>query len=164
MGRARRSGRRPADFAQQRMRPSAPLIRGIIPTECIILHNKYDGDCFVTDLIKEHKMELSPFAIIVIAFVVIVGIYTLYLRIKTRKQGIETEAVVTDVVEQWERSGDSDTLCYYYTVEYKNYEGETVTARLGRISNTKTDLNVGDCIMIRYLKDKQGYPVMSRKQ
>ena len=108
-------------------------------------------------------MELSPFAIIVIAFVVIVGIYTLFLRIKTKKQGVETEAVVTDVTEQWERTGDTDSLCYYYTVEYKNYEGKTVAARLGRVSNTKTDLEVGDYIMIRYLKDKQGYPVMVRK-
>ena len=108
-------------------------------------------------------MELSPFAIIVIAFVAIVGIYTAFLRIRTKRNGIETEAVVTDITEQWERTGDSDSLSYYYTVEYKNYEGQTVTARLGRISNTKTDLNIGDRIVIRYLKDKQGYPVLVNK-
>ena len=105
-------------------------------------------------------MELSPFAIIVIAFVAVVGIYTVFIRIRTKRNGIEAEAVVTDITEQWERTGDTDSLSYYYIVEYKNYEGKIVTARLGRISNTKTDLNIGDRIMIRYLKDKQGYPIL----
>ena len=108
-------------------------------------------------------MKFDLFSIIIIAIVVLAACYTAYLRIKTKKNGIETEAVVTDVEETWERSGDSDTLCYYYIVEYKNYEGKTVTARLGRVSNTKTDLSIGDCILIRYLKDKQGYPVMVKR-
>ena len=108
-------------------------------------------------------MHLDLFSIIIIVFVVLVGGYAAYIQIKTKKNGIEAEAVVTDVTESWERNGDSDSLCYSYTVEYKNSEGKTVTAALGSMSNMKKDLDVGDRIVVKYLKDRQDYPVLVKK-
>lgn len=108
-------------------------------------------------------MQFDLFSVIIIVFVVLVGGYTAYIQIKTKRNGIETEAVVTNVKESWERTDDSDSLCYTYYVEYRNYEGKTVTAALGGMSNTKKDLCVGDRIRIKYLKDKQDYPLLAKK-
>ena len=105
-------------------------------------------------------MKLDMFSIIIIAIVVLVGGYAAYVQIRTRRKGIETEAVVTNVKESWERIDDHDTLCFTYTVEYINFEGETVTAALGGMSNANRHLNVGDRIKIKYLKEKQDYPIM----
>ena len=66
-------------------------------------------------------------------------------------------------LESWERIDDHDTLCYNYTVEYINFEGETVTAAFGGMSNMNKNLNVGDRITIKYLKDKQDYPIMVKR-
>ena len=108
-------------------------------------------------------MELNAFTVIIIAVVVLVGGYAVYIQIKTKRKGIETEATVTGIKESWERIGDADSLCYTYVVEYKNYEGRTVTAALGGLSDTKKDLLEGDRILIRYLKEKQDYPILVRK-
>ncbi len=57
-------------------------------------------------------MKLDLFSIIVIAAVALVGGYAVYIQIRTKRSGIEAEAVVTDVRERWERTGDTDSLCY----------------------------------------------------
>ena len=98
---------------------------------------------------------------IVIGFVAIVGIYTAYLQIRTRKSGIETEATVVDVREKWVREGDGDSLEYTYVVSYKNREGEKVEAALATVSNGKKNLEIGDRITVRYLPERQDYPVMT---
>lgn len=108
-------------------------------------------------------MKLDLFAIIVIAAVVLVGGYALFVQIKTRMKGIETEAVVTNVTETWERIDDHDTLCFNYTVEYCNFEGKTVTTALGGLSDANKHLQVGDRIVIKYLKEKQEYPILVKK-
>lgn len=109
------------------------------------------------------NMKLDLFSIIIIVIVVLVGGYATYIQIKTKRKGIETEDVVTNVKESWERIDDYDTLCYNYTVEYINFDGETVTAALGGMSNMNKNLNVGDRITIKYLKDKQDYPIMVKR-
>ena len=108
-------------------------------------------------------MKFDLFAIIIIAVVVLVGGYAAYLQIRTRRRGIETRAVVIGVTERWERTGDSDSLCYSYTVEYTNFEGTVVTAALGGMTSADRHLSQGDCILIRYLKDRQDYPIMVKK-
>ena len=108
-------------------------------------------------------MQLDLFSVIVIVAVILVGGYAAYVQIRTKRNGIETDAVVTDIRESWERTGDTDSLCYTYTVEYRNYEGRTVTAALGGMSDARKDLDVGDRIRIRYLKNKQDYPIMVKK-
>ena len=108
-------------------------------------------------------MQLNLFSIIVIAIVVLVGAYAIYIHIKTKKQGLEAEAVVTGVQESWERTGDADHLCYTYTVEYENFAGQKVTAALGGLSDGKKDLHQGDRILVKYLKEKQDYPIMVKK-
>ena len=108
-------------------------------------------------------MELDLFSIIVIVVVALVGCYALYVQIKTKRKGIEAEAVVTGVSESWERVDEHDELCYSYTVQYENFEGTPVTAALGGMSNSNKHLNVGDRIMIKYLKERQDYPVLVKK-
>ena len=108
-------------------------------------------------------MKLDLFPIIIIAVVVLAGGYAAFLQIRTRRRGVETTAVVTGVTERWERTGDADSLCYGYTVEYTNCEGAVVTAALGGMSNADRHLSRGDRILIRYLKDRQDYPIMVKK-
>lgn len=82
---------------------------------------------------------------------------------QNQKKGIETVAVVTNIEESWESVGEADSLCYTYTVEYKNYEGKMITAALGGMSDTNKKLSTGDRIMIKYLEDKQDYPILVKK-
>ena len=108
-------------------------------------------------------MKFDLFSIIIIIIVAIVGSYAIYIQIKTKRIGIETDATVTDVKKEWERTGDDDFLSYYYTIEYVNYEGKKVSAVLGGLTNSSKNLDVGDHIRVKYLKNKQDYPIMIKK-
>ena len=108
-------------------------------------------------------MQLDLFSIIVIAVVALVGVYAVYIQIKTRKNGIETEAVIINVKETWDDDGDSHSLSYKYTVEYTNFEGKKVAAALGRMTNSDLKLGEGDRVTIKYLKDKQDYQILAEK-
>ncbi len=108
-------------------------------------------------------MQLDWFSIIILTAVVLVGGYAIVIQILTKKKGIETEAVVTNVRESWDHHGEHATLSYTYSVEFRNEDGETVVTALGGLSDAKKDLEVGDRIVIKYLKDKQEYPIMVRK-
>ena len=108
-------------------------------------------------------MQLDLFSVVIVALVVLVGGYALFIQLKTKKKGIEAEAVITAVREDWERLGESDSLRYTYTVEYENFAGQKVTAALGGLSDGKKDLREGDRILVRYLKEKQDYPIMVKK-
>ena len=105
-------------------------------------------------------MKLDLFAVIIITIVAVLAVYAVYIQIKTKKSGYEAEAVVVDVAESWDRTGDDYFLEYKYTVEYTNYEGQTVTAALGGLTRSNKHLEVGDRIKIKYLKNKQEYPIM----
>ena len=89
-------------------------------------------------------MKFDLFSIVVLIIVALGGSYAVYIQIKTKRTGIETEATVTDVRTEWERTGDDDFLSYYYTVEYLNYEGNKVTAVLGGLTSSSKDLEVGE--------------------
>ena len=105
-------------------------------------------------------MKFDLFSIIIIVVVVLVGGYAAYIQIKTKRYGIETDAVVTNVRESWDNDDESGSLCYTYTIEYQNYEGITITAALGGMSDKIRNLAVGDRIRIKYLKNKQDYPIL----
>lgn len=102
-------------------------------------------------------------SILIIAVVALAGGYAAYLQIKIKRHGVEADAVVINVKENWERIGDSDSLCYTYIVEYKNCDGTMITAALGGMSNTNKKLHAGDRIRIKYLKDKQDYPIWVKR-
>ena len=99
---------------------------------------------------------------IIIAVVAVVGLYAAYIQIKTKRQGIEVQAQVVNVSEEWENDGDTHSLVYKYTVQYRTIDGETVTTGLGGMSNSNKHLQVGDIITVRYLPEKQNYPIMVR--
>ena len=108
-------------------------------------------------------MKPDLFCVIVIAIVVLVGAYAVYIQIRTIRKGIETEAVVVGVRKTWDCTGDADFLSYTYTVEYRNFEGRTVTAALGGLTDSNKNLSEGDRIVIKYLKEKQDYQILVKK-
>ena len=99
---------------------------------------------------------------IFVAFIVIGFIWSRIVTGKVKKEGIETEAVVSRIeIHEWE-SGDVETwtgteITKEPYVTFINTEGETVEAML---SNPKRGLEVGDRLKIKYLPEKQDYPVM----
>ena len=101
------------------------------------------------------------FKYIFIGFFVLIAIGALWAYVvtnKVKKHGIETEAVVSRIEVQ--ESLDSDNCvsrtekCY---VSYVNQNGETVEAVL---SNPKKGLKQGSRLKIKYLPEKQEYPVL----
>ena len=101
------------------------------------------------------------FKYIFIGFFVLIAIGALWAYVvtnKVKKHGIETEAVVSRIEVQ--ESLDSDNCvsrtekCY---VSYVNQNGETVEAVL---SNPKKGLKQGSKLKIKYLPEKQEYPVL----
>ena len=101
------------------------------------------------------------FKYIFIGFFVLIAIGAVWAYVvsnKVKKHGIETEAVVSRIDVQ--ESLDSDNCvsrtetCY---VSYVNQNGETVEAVL---SNPKKGLKQGSRLKIKYLLEKQEYPVL----
>lgn len=80
---------------------------------------------------------------------------------KVKKEGVETEAVVSRIEEhEWVGDAvdpDRITVCYYIT--YTNQEGQAVEALL---SNPKgLSFDIGSRMKIKYLPDRQEYPVLT---
>ena len=97
---------------------------------------------------------------IIIALVAIAGVYALYIEIKTKRQGIETVATVTGVSKEWSVGGNDPDLEYKYYIEYINKNGEKVETVLGGMTTGNKHLEEGDRIRVRYLPEKQEYPIM----
>ena len=101
------------------------------------------------------------FKYIFIGFFVLIAIGALWAYVvtnKVKKHGIETEAVVSRIEVQ--ESLDSDN-CVSRTekchVSYVNQNGKSVEAVL---SNPKKGLKQGSRLIIKYLPEKQDYPVL----
>ena len=105
-------------------------------------------------------MGIDWFSIIIITLVAVVGLYAAYIQIKTKRQGIETQAQVMDVIKEWNHDGDSPSLEYKYVIKYTNKAGEVITTCLGGMMNNNKELEPGDLITVRYLPYKQEYPIM----
>ena len=71
---------------------------------------------------------MSPFAIVVIVFVVAVGLFVGYKNLYTKKHGIETEATVTRIDEEVQSDSDGISTTYKYYVRYTTAEGQAQDA------------------------------------
>ena len=101
--------------------------------------------------------------IIVLAAFAAGGIWAFAVTKKAKKEGIETDAAVTRVVlHEWNgQTGDMHTQDSYteeYYVTYTNQEGQSVEAMLTNPGDHT--FRQGDKIKIRYLPDRQDYPVL----
>lgn len=101
--------------------------------------------------------------IVILAAFAIGGIWAFAVSKKVKKEGIETEAVVSRVeIHEW-TGGTGDTwaqnnVTEEYYITYTNQEGQTVEAMLTNPgSNT---FKKGDRIKIKYLPGRQDYPVL----
>lgn len=84
------------------------------------------------------------------------GIYSLVRRSKVKKNGIETNAVVTKAYIDrimGEGFARADPVAY---VSYRNQAGQTVEAKL---SNPSGKLSAGMQIRIKYMPEKPNYAV-----
>ena len=102
------------------------------------------------------------FGIILAAFA-IGGIWAFVVSKKVKEKGIETNAVVSRVeLHEWS-GGTGDTwagndITEDYYITYTNQEGQSVEALLTNPGDHT--FKVGDRIRIKYLPDRQDYPVM----
>ncbi len=119
---------------------------------------------------------------IVIVILVVLGIVLVRSIVHKSKRnraimqnGIETDAVVTRVVESVstddddEDGGGSETYSYSYYVTFQTQEGQTVEARLGsgktldvRVGGAgwDRDLHEGSHVRIMYLPERPDYAIL----
>ena len=91
------------------------------------------------------------------AVLVVAAVYTLFLRTKLRREGIETEAVVSVVkAEYWTEVG-SMTRYSDYVVTYLD---ETGAERKASLANPKRGLRDGSRCRILYDPAKPGYALL----
>ncbi len=95
----------------------------------------------------------------VLGLFVLGGLWAFIVSRKVRRDGLETTAVVSRV-EEYERA-DLDapnTVSKNYYISYTNQAGEQVEALLG---DQRVDgLPIGSELKIKYLPDRQEYPVL----
>lgn len=100
--------------------------------------------------------------IVLLAAFAIGGIWAFAVSRKVKKEGIETVAVVTRIeLHEWSGGGDtwaSDSVTEEYYITYADMKGQTVEAMLSNPGNRT--FQVGDTIKIKYLPEKQEYPVL----
>ena len=94
------------------------------------------------------------------------GIWAFVVTRKAKKEGIETDAVVTRVeLHEWTNdTGDMigpSTYTEEYYITYTNTDGQKVEAML--TNEGKNTFKEGDRMKIRYLPDRQDYPVFIEK-
>ena len=100
--------------------------------------------------------------IMLLAAFAIGGIWAFVVSKKVKEGGIETDAVVSRIeLQEWNGwSGDvwaEDSMKVYY-INYTNQDGQIVEAMLSNPG--KRSFKEGDKIKIKYLPDRQEYPVM----
>lgn len=90
------------------------------------------------------------------------GIWAFVVTKKVKKEGYETDATISRIelqewsggIEAWEHG--SVTKDYYIT--FTNHKGQTVEALLSNPGDH--EFKKGDRIRIKYLPDRQDYPVL----
>ena len=103
--------------------------------------------------------------ILILAAFVIGGIWAFVVTKKTKKEGIETDALVSRVeLHEWSGGigdvGTQDTISEDYYITYANQKGQTVEALLSNPGDHK--FKEGDKIRIKYLPNRQDYPVLAK--
>ena len=100
--------------------------------------------------------------IILLAAFVIGGIWAFVVSKKVKKEGIETDAVVSRIeLHEWTGGADAwehSSFTEEYYITYENLDGQAVEALL---SNPGDHIfKEGDKIKIKYLPSRQEYPVL----
>lgn len=105
----------------------------------------------------------ETFFFVILAAFVIGGIWAFIVTKKAKKEGIETEAVVSRIeLHEWSGfigdvyTGPSITKDYYITC--RNKQGHSVEALLSNPGDH--EFQEGDRMVIKYLPDRQDYPVL----
>ena len=96
---------------------------------------------------EERQIFMNPLAIAAILFVAAAAVYIFYKIRYTKKNGIETEAVITRIVDE----GVGTETSYSYFVRY-TLNGQTVEARLSNPGFGK-GLEIGTQIHVKYLPE-----------
>ena len=114
----------------------------------------------------ENRQEVIVFEtvfIIILALFAIGGIWAFIVTKKVKKEGYETEASVSRIeLHEWSGgtgetwAGPSVTEDYYVT--YRNRKGQIVEALLSNPGDHT--FKVGDRMVIKYLPDREEYPVL----
>ena len=104
---------------------------------------------------------MNPFAIIVIVLVAAAALYVGYKILYTKKNGIETSAVVTRITEDTQADSDGISTSYNYYVQYTTAEGQSQEALISNPSFKS--FKVGEQIRIKYLPEKPNAAVWIKK-
>ena len=100
---------------------------------------------------------------IVLAAFALGGIWAFVVSNKVKKEGIETDAVVSRVkLHVWSggigEAATRDSVTEEYDITYTNQQGQTVESTLTNPGNHT--FKEGDRIRIKYLPERQDYPVL----
>ncbi len=101
-------------------------------------------------------MEKNVIIILIAAAIVLIGvIYSLIRNNAIKKNGTETEAVVSRITDDTtvNEDGTTDTR-YTYFVRFRTPEGKELEVQLGGATNR---LKVGDPVRIKYRPEKPNY-------
>lgn len=102
--------------------------------------------------------------IIILALFAIGGIWAFAVSKKAVKEGIETDAVISRIeLHEWSGIEDEcpiDSVTEECYITYRNHNGQNVEAILSNPGDHT--FKVGDRIQVRYLPDRQDYPVMTK--
>ena len=104
---------------------------------------------------------LIAIPVLLIGSIVAYYIYKISTNRKMKKEGIETEAVVTRVRTEIGSATDNNSTYSIYYVEYTNRAGQKIEAEL--INEPARDVWEGSTITIRYLPDKPNKALCNKK-
>jgi hypothetical protein len=104
---------------------------------------------------------MDPFAIIILGVVAGVAVFMACKIRITKKNGIEAEAVVSNVTEETTMDSDGSNTSYTYYVRYTGADGEEREAKITNVGFKKGP-EIGDRIRIKYLPEKPNAAVWIR--
>ena len=104
-------------------------------------------------------MRYINFEVMIIAFVALSFLWTLFKIIRVRMLGVEVNAFITRLEEHETTDADGIPSEYYEVyVRYQTKDGRTVNTSL---ANSNVFLNVGDWVRIKYIPGQEHYPVLA---
>ncbi|MBQ7437857.1 MAG: hypothetical protein IJV30_11140 [Oscillospiraceae bacterium] len=104
-------------------------------------------------------MRYINFEVMIIAFVALSFLWTLFKIIRVRMLGVEVNAFITRLEEHETTDADGIPSEYYEVyVRYQTKDGRTVNTSL---ANSTAFLNVGDLVRIKYIPGQEDYPVLA---
>lgn len=104
-------------------------------------------------------MRYINFEVMIIAFIALSFLWTLFKIIRVRMLGVEVNAFITRLEEHETTDADGIPSEYYEVyVRYQTKDGRTVNTSL---ANSTAFLNVGDLVRIKYIPGQEDYPVLA---